>query len=184
MRFLSDDDVSDARRYGGSTCYTWFKCGTGLAFEVPTRWGSQGRINLIGTLSFFGEQETLEIRELNGSCTGEQVIAYLETLATLCDASKPTTVVMEREQPARCCLVSKNNAAFHKGVALKACQADWEARGLLLRYLLAYCPCLNLIEGVWRRVKGFLMPRRCYDSVVELRVALLVALKALDAVMI
>jgi putative transposase len=152
-------------------CYTWFKRGTGLAFEVPTRWGSQGRINLIGTLSFFGEQETLEIRELNGSCTGEQVIAYLETLATSCDPSKPTTVVMD-------------NAAFHKGVALKARQADWEAGGLLLRYLPAYCPCLNLIEGVWRRVKGFLMPRRCYNSVVELRAALLVALKALGAVMV
>ena len=173
---MPDDDVSDARRYGGSTCYTWFKCGTGLAFEVPTRWGSQGRINLIGPLSFHGEQETLEIRELNGSCTGEQVIAYLETLAASCDVSKPTTVVMEREQPAsgpspsatqarrccfgvktgagvgprRCCLVSKNNAAFHKGVVLKARQVDWEARGLLLRYLPAYCPCLNLIEAVWR----------------------------------
>jgi len=78
----------------------------------------------------------------------------------------------------------QSHAAFHKGVALKARQADWEARGLLLRYLPAYCPCLNLIEGVWRRVKGFLMPRRCYDSVVELRAALLVALKALGAVMV
>jgi putative transposase len=151
-------------------CYTWFKRGSGLAFEVPTRWGSAGRINLIGTLSFHGEDETLEIRELSGYCTGQQVIAYLETLALSCDARRPTTVVM-------------GNAAFHKGVALKECRADWEARGLL-RYLPAYCPCLNVIEGVWRRVKGFLMPRRCYDSVAELRAGLLVALKALGAVMI
>jgi putative transposase len=77
-----------------------------------------------------------------------------------------------------------DNAAFHKGVALKARQDDWQARGLLLRYLPAYCPCLNVIEGVWRRMKGFLMPRRCYDLVAELRAALLVALKALGAVMI
>jgi putative transposase len=33
-------------------------------------------------------------------------------------------------------------------------------------------------------VKGFLMPRRCYNSVVELRAALLMALKALGAVMV
>lgn len=152
-------------------CYTWFKRGSGLAFEVPTRWGSQGRINLIGSLGFHGEQETLEIRELDGSCTGEQVIAYLERLAASCDPSKPTTVVMD-------------NAPFHRGAGLKERRADWEARGLFLRYLPAYCPYLNLIEGVWRRVKGFLMPRRCYDSVVELRAALLVALEALGAVMI
>ena len=152
-------------------CYTWFKRGSGLAFEVPTRWGSQGRINLIGWLGFHGEQETLEIRELDGSCTGEQVIAYLERLAASCDPSKPTTVVMD-------------NVPFHKGAGLKERRADWEARGLFLRYLPAYCPYLNLIEGVWRRVKGFLMPRRCYDSVVELRAALLVALEALGAVMI
>lgn len=152
-------------------CYTWFKRGSGLQFEVPTRWGSQGRINLIGTLGFHGEQETLEIRELNGSCTGEQVIAYLETLAASCDVGKPTTVVMD-------------NAPFHKAAILKERQADWEVQGLFLRYLPAYCPCLNLIEGVWRRLKGFLMPRRCYRSVVELRAALLVAFKALGAVMI
>jgi putative transposase len=107
---------------------------------------------------------------LDGSCTGEQVIDFLETLAISCDPGKPTTVIMD-------------NAAFHKGVALRARQVDWKTQGLLLRYLPAYCPCLNLIEGVWR-VKGFLMPRRCYDSVVELRAALLVGLKALDAVMI
>ncbi len=27
----------------------------------------------------------------------------------------------------------------------------------------AVLPAPNLVEGVWRRVKGFLMPRRYYD---------------------
>jgi putative transposase len=39
-----------------------------------------------------------------------------------------------------------------------------------------------VIEGVWRVVKGFLMPRRCYNSMDELRAAVLVAFKALQAV--
>ena len=59
--------------------------------------------------------------------------------------------------------------------------AQWEAQGLYLRYLPPYAPFLNLIEGVWRRLKGFLMPRRCYDSVAELRAALLVNKKLLSA---
>ncbi|PTA68608.1 hypothetical protein C8263_07400 [Deinococcus arcticus] len=40
---------------------------------------------------------------------------------------------------------------------------------------------LNHIEAVWRRLKGFLLPRRCYDSVAQLRDALCVALTALGA---
>jgi putative transposase len=35
-------------------------------------------------------------------------------------------------------------------------------------YLPRYSPHLNPVESVWRRVKGFLMPRRHYRSVEEL----------------
>jgi putative transposase len=44
------------------------------------------------------------------------------------------------------------------------------------------CPHLNLIEGVWKRLKGFLMPRRYYDSLAELKQAVLNALRLLGAV--
>ena len=42
----------------------------------------------------------------------------------------------------------------------------------------SYCPHLNPIEGVWRRLKGFLMPRRFYDSLAELKQAVLSALES------
>ena len=41
---------------------------------------------------------------------------------------------------------------------------------------------VNPMEGVWRRVKGFLMPRRHYGGVEELREAVVQALKALGGV--
>jgi len=44
------------------------------------------------------------------------------------------------------------------------------------------CPHLNLIEGVWRRLKGFLMPRRFYDSVAALKQAVMRGLRLLGAV--
>ncbi|MBA2691012.1 MAG: transposase [Rubrobacter sp.] len=57
-----------------------------------------------------------------------------------------------------------------------------QSKGLNLYHLPAYCPHLNLVEGVWRRLKGFLMPRRFYDSVAQLKEAVLHALRLLGAV--
>ena len=83
------------------------------------------------------------------------------------------------------------NARFNKGEQLKERRDAWEAKGLYLRYLPACCPFgelreprLNLIEGIWRKLKGFLMPRRCYDNLSQLREALKVGLKALNAITI
>lgn len=148
-------------------CYTWFRRGSGRQFEIPTRWGSKGRVNSIGTLSLFGESEQHEIRELDGSCNQAQVIAYLYTLAEACNPERLTVVVLD-------------NAPFHKGEQIKEHRAAWEAKGLFLRYLPAYCPQLNLIEGV----KGFLMPRRCYDNHIQLQEAVRIGLKALNAISI
>jgi len=138
---------------------------------VPTRWGSKGRLNLIGTLALFGESKQLEVRELKGSCNQTQVIAYLETLAKSCDPKHLTVVVLD-------------NAPFHKGEEIRKRRAAWEVKGLFLRFLPAYCPQLNLIEAVWRKLKGFLMPRRCYDTLDQLQQALRVGLKALNATII
>lgn len=147
---------------------TWFKRGSGQQFEIPTRWGSAGRINLIGTYSLHRDQTVLEVRELDGTCNGEQVIAYFDTLAAGCHPDRLTVVVLD-------------NAPFHKGAKLREKITLWQEKGLYLRYLPPYAPFLNLIEGVWRQLKGILMPRRWYNSVAELRAALLIGLKVLEA---
>ena len=41
---------------------------------------------------------------------------------------------------------------------------------------------MNPIEGMWRKLKGFLMPRRFYESLAELKRAVLNALNLLGAV--
>jgi putative transposase len=151
-----------------SVASTWFKRGSGQQFRIPTRWGSQGRLNLIGTYTLHPTQPHLDVRALDGSCTQVQVIAYLDTLAQQCEPSRLTVVVLD-------------NAAFHRGKALREQQAAWEAKGLYLRYLPPYAPFLNLIEGVWKQIKGFLMPRRSYNSLAELEAALCGALRAIGA---
>jgi putative transposase len=139
---------------------------------VKSRWGSEGRVNLMGTLRLLeGEdRERLEYRMLEGSCDSGEVMGYLDALAE------------EARREGKPCVVVLDNAAFHTAGVVREREAQWEARGLTLYRLPAYCPHLNLIEGVWRRLKGFLMPRRFYDSVAELKGAVLHALHLLGAV--
>jgi putative transposase len=136
---------------------------------VRTRWGSKGRVNLVGTLWLEGEGERLEYSLLEGSCRSAQVIGYLDALAS------------EAERAGEEVVVVLDNAPFHTAGAVREREEGWEEMGLSLYRLPAYCPHLNLIEGVWRRVKGFLMPRRFYDSVGELKEAVLDALRLLGA---
>ncbi len=150
--------------------YSWTRKGRSNQHRVRTRWGKQGRVNLIGTLSLEGEVEALEYRMLEGSCRAGEVIGYLDTLAEGAQREGKLVVVV------------LDNAPFHKAGAVRDAQAEWEGKGLYLRYLPAYCPHLNLIEGVWRRLKGFLMPRRYYDSLAELKQAVSSALSLLGAV--
>lgn len=104
---------------------------------------------------------------VEGPCRSAEVVAYLDALAK--ETREEVEVVLD-------------NAPFHTAGMVKERRPFWEGRGLTLRYLPSYCPHLNLIEGVWRKVKGFLMPRRFYDSVSELKEAVLVALRLLGAV--
>ncbi|TCJ16914.1 hypothetical protein E0L93_09450 [Rubrobacter taiwanensis] len=114
--------------------------------------------------------ERLEYRMLEGSCDSGKVLLYLDARAH------------EAEQGGKPCVVVLDNAPFHTAGVLREREAEWEGRGLTLYRLPAYCLHLNLIEGVWRRLKGFLMPRRFYDSVAELKQAVMHALRLLGAV--
>ena len=98
------------------------------------------------------------------------MVFYLDLLAEKARRDgEPVVVVLDR-------------APFHRAEAVRERRPGWKEKGLKLYYLPAYCPHLNLIEGAWRRLKGFLMPRRFYDSLAELREAVLSALRLLGAV--
>ena len=153
--------------------HTWTKKGQAHQHPVRSRWGSEGRLNLIGTLRVEGDllgHERLEYRVLEGSCNSEEVLLYLDALAH------------EAEQEGKPCVVVLDNAPFHTAGVVREREEGWEEMGLTLYRLPSYCPHLNLIEGAWRRLKGFLMPRRFYDSVGELKRAVLHALRLLGAV--
>ena len=148
--------------------YGWAKEGRAHQHRVPTRRGRQGRANLLGTLRLEGE-ERLEYRLSEGPCRTKEVVGYLDALAEEAGRTgKPTVVVLD-------------NAPSHKAGAVREREPGWEERLRLYRSP-AYCRRLNPIEGVWRRLEGSLMPRRYYDSLAELKQAVVSALSLLGAV--
>ena len=151
-------------------CYTWATKGRPLA--IRSRFASSGRTNLIGAFMIQGQSSTLYCRELNGNCSGLQVQAFIEDLAKT------------RQKADQMMVIVLDNAAFHKTKSIQEQRQVWEKSNVFLRFLPSYCPALNYIENIWRKIKGFLMPRRCYDSLTELRAALMVALTAIGGVII
>lgn len=75
--------------------YGWRPRGEPL--RVPKHckhWGSAGRIDLIGSLSFAEQQEQLAYRLLEGSCKASAVVRHLATLAQEAHARGKLTVVV------------------------------------------------------------------------------------------
>ena len=149
--------------------YTWSKRGTKNRLCVPTRWGSQGRLNLIGALAWGEEQRTLHFELVEESIKSAHVVTFIDELVRNTPSDQLTIVVLD-------------NASCHTGTRVKERRQGWKEKNVLLRYLPPYAPHLNPIEALWKHLKSFLLPRRCYDSVVQLRQALLEALDLLGAI--
>ena len=152
------------------TTYTWAKSGH-TTLKVPTRWSRYGRLNLIGALEIYGDKQRLHYQTLETSVKSEHVLAFLEHLAEGCSPGTLSVVVLD-------------NATFHRAKMVQAKRADWEVQGLYLRFLPPYCPHLNLIECLWKRLKAWLLPRRFYNTLKDLRNAITRALELLGAIAI
>ena len=110
-------------------------------------------------------------RDLVGSSNAKKCEAFLDSLAQQANPEGLTVVVLD-------------NARFHKAQNIKAKEPQWRVKGLFLRYLPPYSPQLNPIEALWRVLKGFLLPRRLYASLKDLKEAVFSALTLLNAVIL
>lgn len=149
------------------TTYTWSQRGSRNRLSVPTRWGSSGRLNLIGALSW--QDQRLHFDLVESSVNSEKVIAFVEALTEDATEEHITVIVLD-------------NAAFHTSAVVKKQHAVWEQKNVFVRHLPPYSPHLNPIEALWKRLKAFLLPRRCYDSLAQLKQAVLEVLDLLGAV--
>lgn len=148
--------------------YTWSQQGSKNRLCVPTRWGSHGRLNLIGALAWSNERR-LHFELVEESVKSYQVTAFIDALSQDASRDQLTVVVLD-------------NARFHTSTKVKEKQPLWEEQGVFLRYLPPYAPHLNPIEALWKHLKSFLLPRRCYNSIAQLKQAVLEALGILGAI--
>ncbi len=135
--------------------------------EVPKYFGGAGRINLIGSLSLHSHHKQLDYRLLESKCTKEAVVAFLDAQAEKALKQNRLTVIV------------LDNASFHRAKVVRSNIPKWRQQNFFLYYLPPYSPQLNLIETIWKRLKAFLMPRRHYPTLTDLKQALLEALQLL-----
>lgn len=115
--------------------------------------------------------EELHCQDLEGNGKAEKFAVFIDKLAEKADPEGLTVVVVD-------------NASIHKAGLIKEKEAAWNAQGLYIRYLPPYSPHLNLIEAVWRKVKNFLLPRRLYASLADLKDAVSSVIESLGGNML
>lgn len=124
--------------------------------EVPTSKarGITARLNLMGCTEY--GKNAVQYREIEGNTTGQDTIAFLDTLAEQADPACPT-------------LVFADQASIHTCKKVTQHRPRWHEQGLIVVYLPAYSPELNPMEGQWRRLKYHALPRRHHDTKTQLR---------------
>lgn len=120
--------------------------------EQPLTLPSQAspRVNVLGFLNLRGAFQAYVTED---SVNAEFVIHCFE--AYCAQLSKP-------------CLIVLDNAPTHRSAAFEAKIKEWEAAGMYLLFLPPYCPELNLIEILWRKLKYEWLPLSAYESFQQL----------------
>src|SRR5262244_1573698 len=78
-------------------------------------------------------------------------------------------------------LIVLDNAPVHTSAAFESRIESWQEQGLYLLFLPPYCPELNLIEILWRKIKYEWLPVSAYQSFKDLSEALNEVLKGVGS---
>lgn len=121
----------------------------GLRIEIPSSRSSQ--LNVLGFLDYRGKRFHSHI--FQGGIDADIVIASMDSFCKTLE--KPTTVVID-------------NAPVHTSADFQAMIPEWEKRNLFLWFLPPYCPELNLIEMLWKKIKYYWLPLKAFESFEKL----------------
>lgn len=131
--------------------YAWQP--TGEYVHVPACTTTRCRLNV---LAFMDKDNALIPFSVNGRVDGETVAACFESFSK--DLTKKTFVILD-------------NAPVHKSRAFLSNLPRWAKRGLIVKFLPAYSPELNLIEILWKKIKYDWLPFSAYLSFHKLQEA-------------
>lgn len=122
--------------------YGWIPVGKQRAL----RSAKQGNLNVFGLLDLNGD---LTSYVTEGSIDSQRMVAWLDDYAGGLEGR--TVVILD-------------NASYHTSAMTKARIKAWRAAGLYLYFLPTYCPHLNLIETLWRKMKHEWLRPKDYRS--------------------
>ena len=117
------------------------------------------RLNLLG---FMGRNNELFFQTSEQSVKADTVIAAFDAFAEDYYSS-------EFKHSGKFCFVVLDNASMHRSKAFTAKMEDWLIRGVIPRFIPPYCPELNLIEILWRKIKYEWLPMSAYQSFDRLK---------------
>jgi hypothetical protein len=134
-----------------SVPYGWQPIGQRI--EIPSSKSKQ--INVLGFLDYRGDEFHPYV--VDGCIDAPTVIACMDAFCS--KLQRPTTVVID-------------NAPVHTSGLFQSMIPEWEKRNLYLWFLPPYCPELNLIESLWKKIKYYWLPIKAYESFENLEMEL------------
>ena len=127
--------------------YAWQRRGR-PPVGLPAVRGSGGH-SVLGFWQARGPGQPLHAYRRAGAFTADLfVLAVNEFCQTL---DRPTVLVLD-------------NASIHQAHVVRACHAEWAAKGLTLLFLPPYSPELNRIELLWHRCKHYWVRPEDYQT--------------------
>ena len=111
--------------------YGWIRVGQQQGISSQ----KSGTLNIFGLLNLRGD---LTSYQTAGYVNSQTVIGWLDDFAA--GVKQPTVIVLD-------------NAAWHRSKLVEDKMAEWQAKGVYLFSLPPYCPLMNLIETLWRKIK-------------------------------
>jgi len=132
--------------------YAWQPIGT--TAELPASRSSKDNFTVLGLLNI--EKQEFDGQVYQGAANQQCVLKAIETLAI-----KAAINYTENERKS---VLILDNASIHTAKIIKENIEKWRTMGLLLQFIPAYSPELNLIEILWKQLKHFWLQQEHYAS--------------------
>jgi hypothetical protein len=134
--------------------YAWQPLGA--TRELPS-FPSQ-RLNI---LAFLSRDQQAFFQQIEGTAGTAQAIATFDRFAA--------NYVLAYGRHGKPGVVVPDNAPWHTSREFRERLDDWATQGVILHYLPPYCPELNHIEILWRKIKYYWLPLSSYTRYGNLK---------------
>lgn len=141
--------------------YSYSRIGTQKCIEqTQQRYGS--RISILG---LWQPDKHFEYALVQGGFKSENYMSVMDWVAA--------TAAETLKQTGRLTVIVQDNGPIHTSKQVRHHWARWQAQGLFIFFLPAYCSEMNPIEGQWHQLKAHEISGRMFDNEYDLALAVM-----------